>query len=376
MAGPLYESVEYLEVDTDATTDNVLTDLTKGQDYTQCIPIYSNRALGALTDQHQERCVRVTFEDNGGTPAVRVQKTAAADSDDTRAHIFVWELPSAINVQQVDVSSFTGTSVSPTFTSVGAQNQAFMLYSYDYTSPPSSDDDFDDICVQVRFNSTDTDTALLTRRASGGTVNGTLYVVDCDSGEFTVDHREIDITTSSDTSGTDTISSTTTAATFLMHSYESSEAEDDMRDAGWYADLQDSTTVRVRRTISGTPSATSTHSIAVVEAQDSEFDVQRNAALTITGNSTTDSITAIDQARSIILHNSGWDHHIGRNDAVLGANVDSAMGGWDFSADDTVRVQFTNYLTNQIHTYEVVQFAETAGAATYPGWYQSRGGWW
>ncbi len=363
----IWTSVEYVEVSITASSEPVTVNLTKGQDETQCTPFFSVRTTGSVTDQHHDRMGEVEFIDNAGTPAVRVSASARVDAQTSVFQIFVIEWDSSINVQQVSVTGFTGTSTNVTITDVGAQNQAFMLYSAQFTSAPSSDDDWNDALIQTRFNGASTTSVTLSRRASGGTVNGTLYVVDCDSGEFTVDHREIDVTSSSATSATDTISSTTTDRTFLVHSYETSEGSDDLRDSAWVADLQNSTTVRVRRgdASPATPSATSTHSIAVVECQNNEWDVQRNDALTLTSTSTTDTITAINQARSFIVcgNNVGMMQSTGRCDATSGGDVDNIQCAADFSADDTVRFRKRETtLTTDIIGYEVVQFADTATA--------------
>lgn len=356
------KSVEYVEVSITASTEPVTVNLTKGQDETQCVPFFSVRNTGSITDQHQDRLAEVEIIDNAGTPAVRVSASARADTETTIFQVFVVEWDSSIVVQQVDVSAFTGTSVNVIINDVGAQNTAFMIYSYQYTAPLDSDDDWNDAAVQVRFNGASTTSVTLSRRASGGTCNGTLYVVECNSTEFIVDHREIDVTSSSAASATDTIASTVEVDTFLVHSYETSESSDDMRDGAWQADLQNSTTVRIRRgdaSPSG-QSATSTHSVAVVECQNNEWDVQRNDVLTLDATSKTDTITAIDQIRSIIncLDHSGHPFSVGRNDNTAGGSVDDIQSAADFSADNTVRYRKrTTTITTDIVSYEVVQFA-------------------
>lgn len=355
----VWVSVEQVDVTIDATLEPVTTNLTKGQDETKCVPFYSQYNLAPITDQHQDHLAEVEIIDNAGTAAVRVSASARADNDDTVFRIFIIEFAASINVQQIAVT-FDPASVNVAITDVGSQADAFLLYSYQHTNPSSSDDDWDAGAVQCRFNGAATNSVTLSRRDGTGNMNGTLYVVDCDSAEWIVDHREIDVTTATDVVGTDTISATVEADTFLIHSYETSEISDDLRDGAWQADLQNTTTVRVRRTIAATPDATSTHSIAVVECQNNEWDVQRNDVLTLNAVATTDSITAIDQTRSFIIpqHCYGFIS-CGRDDETNGARIDDNMYGADFSADDTVR--FTKKgtdSTDDIVSYEVIQFAE------------------
>ena len=361
----LFTSVEYVEVSITASSEPVTVNLTKGQDETQCTPFFSVRTTGAITDRHVDRCGEVEFVDNAGTAAVRVSAAERVDNQVTLFAIFVIEWDPSITVQQVAVTGFTGTSINQAIDDVTAQANAFFLYSYQFTDNPGGGnaDNWDDAAVQTRFNGASTTSVTLSRRASGGTCDGTLYVIEAGAGEFVVDHREIDVTSASAASGTDTIGSTVEADTFLVHSYETSENSDDMRDGAWVADLQDSTTVRIRRTVGATPSATSTHSIAVVEAQNSEWDVQRNDALTLATATVTDSITAIDEERTFInvLTLAGQPFSVGRNDSTTGGEIDSIQCAADFSAADTVRFQKrVADLTDDIISYEVVQFAEAA----------------
>ncbi len=158
---------------------------------------------------------------------------------------------------------------------------------------------------------------------------------------------------------TGSVVSTVLADTFLIHTFETSESPDDMRDYAWQADLEDTTTVRIRRTNAGSASSTtSTHSIQVVECQDSEWDVQREAALTLAAAVQTDSITAIDQARSIIIPQHNMSNvNAGRNNSTNGSETEETIYGAEFSADDEVTfTRRTNVISNSIVSYEVVQF--------------------
>jgi hypothetical protein len=367
----IYASVEHVTLTITDAGGSASANLTKGQDETKCVPFYSVRVVADVDDQHNDRLPRVYFDDNAGTARVNAELPYGTDADDVVVEIFVVEFDSAyVKVQQVDYSAFTGASLTPTFTSVSAQSAAFILNSYVWDPDgQTSLDDFNDVAVQCRFDGASTSQALLSRRASGGTINGTLYVVEALDGEFSVQHSEIDVTTATDYSGTATVSSVTGSTTFLVHSYESSENADDMRDAAWIADLQDSTTVRVRRSTVLTPSATATHSVATVTCGASEWDVQRGE-VDVTATSTTESITAIDQSRTCIVTQSGGTSgassaSTGRTLYTVGGIIDDAMTAVDFSANDTLRFQRFSVATatTTLVGYEVVQFSD--GAVTH-----------
>ena len=369
----VWKSVEYVTVSVTATAEPVTVNLSKGQDETQCVPFFSCRTTGGVTDQHQDRLGHVEIIDNAGTPAVRVTASARVDDETTIFQVFVIEWDSSITVQQVAVTTLDDTvqTVNITISDVLDQTTAFFLYSYQYTSPPTSDDDWNDAFVRNTWNGASTTSITLVRRSTAGDCNGTLYVVSCASTEFTVEHIEI-ITGATVTSATATAATVVMADTFLVHSYETTEGADDMRDGAWQCDLQDTTTVRVRRTNAGSPSAASRHWIQVVEAQGNEWDVQRNDALTLATAPTTDTITAIDQARSWIncLDHTGHPASVGRNNSVNGNDIDGTRSAADFSADNTVRYQKRSAnVNNDIVSYEVVQF-EALGPVPYQPWMQ------
>ncbi len=245
----IIESVEFVTVTITATSEPVTVNLTKGQNRLQCVPFFTMRNTTTITDAHQDRMGEVEFVNNAGTPAVRVTATDRSDDDDTIFQIFVVEFnSSSIKVQQitgVDLASSVD-SINQTITDVSSQNNAFFIYSAQFDG--AARDQHNNALIQVRFNGASTTSVTLSRRDAPtlAQVLGTLYVIEAVSGEFVVDHREIDITVTDDIVGTDTISSVVEVDTFLIHTWETSEISDDMRDGAWVADLQDATTVRIR----------------------------------------------------------------------------------------------------------------------------------
>ena len=372
------KSVEYLEVLWNSTSEGTAVNLTKGQDETQCIPIFSWKAEGTISDQWIDRLCEVLIIDNSGTAAVTCNATNSLEASDITAQIFVIEFDPSINVQAVpEDSAFTGTTATVTVNSVGAQEDAFMIYSYQ-----SSDitDDANDAAVQVRWQGASTTVVDLSRRASSGTIAGTLYVVDCDSSEWTVQEIELDVTS------TTTVVHTTSAFTavvlvdtFTLLSYETDHSTDDMEAYVWMGDLDATTTYTITREEDSPTAAAAavTMSVQIIECNGNEWDVQRDNS-TLYGaedTSVTDTITAIDQDTSFgqITGHCSRLTSCGRNSAAAGVNVDQAASGMDFSADNTVRFRKRlAQVDTMVLAYEVIQFAELTPPPADPATFTRR----
>lgn len=376
-------SVEYVEVSINSTSA-VTVNLTKGQDETQMVPFWSVRHLGVIGDVHQDRLANIEFIDNAGTAAVRVTASGRTSTETTVFQIFAVEFAAAINVQQVAVTTLTATvqDVTVTIADVGAQSEAFMIYAPQFANPGASagdNDDWNDAMAAVSFDGASTTSAAIARQGSASDLVGTLYVVDCDAGEFTVEHVLLSTAAGGDTLLTATIASTVLADTFLVTSWEGSEGQDDMRDMQWEVDLQDPTTVRARRAVAAAPTSSGFNiNLAVIEAQNSEWDVQRANALAVATATVTDTITAIDQNRSIIKlsgHHSGMNSSP-RNDSTSGGGDNHLMPtGADFSADTTGRFRRqADAETNALLGYEVIQFelVTAGGVSAAPHYYRKR----
>lgn len=360
----IWASMEKIQVTLDATLEPVTTNLSKSQDETQCVPWITSRAAGTLTDQHQDRMIHVEMIDNAGTPAVRCTAGARADNDDSIIEIFVVEFDSSIRVQQRSLN-VTGTSAAISdLTSVGAIDDAFAIYSCEFTSPPTSDDDFNDSSARVVM--TDTTTVTVSRNASGGTLTGTIYVVDCDSNEWFVHHHSESFSSETTTIRVATIDGSPTVVLvdcFTLHSYETDEATDDMKDAMWSAHLDSTTQLEFERNQgSASNSQSSTHTVQIVECANNEWDVQRNTAFATSGaNVKTDiSITAVDRTRSVAHHCSGCAGDAFRaatNNSSAGNSNDDEMQSCILSADDNLQFErnSTAFGASRIY-WEVIQF--------------------
>lgn len=356
-------SVEYVELTWDNTLDGA-TNLTKGQDETKCIPILSWRmAEGSVANDSRERNHAVDIYDNAGTAAVRIIRTGAADTSNRTTGVFIIEFVAAINVQKVAWSIATAvTSTNVTITDVTAQSSAFWMCTYDH------DDTVVNIgygtsCAGSRFNGASTTSITISRTNNNGPVAGWLYVVDCDSSEFIVDHQAISVATT-EVSSTNTISSTVLADSFVLADYDSSENGDDPEEGVFIVDLQNATTVRARRTTgTSTPTSTATVYAQIVEAQGGEFSVQRGDE-TMVGVGEVATITAVTQANSVVkpgTHMSGQGC-IGASDGTFGGVLDEMAVLCSFNTSTEIAFdRITATETDNIFAWEVIDFTATVG---------------
>ncbi len=366
----IWKSVEYLEVSITNALEPVTTNLTKGQDETKCIPLWGQRYTAFTWADFNDSLVEITIVDNGGTAALVLTATAMLETSAIVYGVFVVEFDSSINVQQVSADGLSNTvaSVNVAITDVGTQASAFMIYSYQHDLGNAF---MDDGMVQVRFEGAETDSVTISRRLSANNILGTLYVVDCDSAEFIVDHQEIDVTTAGNETQSATISATVLADSFLLHSYESAETQGDMRDVCWQAHLADTTTLTIDRNNTAGSNATSTHSIQVIECQNSEWSVQREIGLTIAAATQTDAITQVDTTRAFIARGGYMQMPQGRNASVTendNHEIACISKFTSISSDLSSEVSWiclsVGTIATSIVAYEIVEFAALSSGAT------------
>jgi len=236
-------SVERVDFTLSGTTTST-NDLTKGQDYTQCVPFATRQrdsvTSNANSDDYTANCVDVEIWDNSGTAAVRVTRTSGLD--DSVITVYVVEFSSDINVQQGSVSSITGTGTDVTIASVD-QTKAFALFYYQRSG--GQVDAHDSAAVRSYFSS---DTVLRLNRAAtaDGEFSGHWYVIEDTGSNWDVQSGTISLT-ASDTTATDSINSVNMAKTFTIASMETTQADDDVISGTCRVDLQSSTSVRAIR---------------------------------------------------------------------------------------------------------------------------------
>jgi hypothetical protein len=330
--GPIVKSVERVTIDWDATSEPVTQNLSKSQTYTQCVPF----------------C----------TPAVRVTASGKSSANDHRIEVYVVEFDSTITVQQVDADiTDTNGSANITISDVGAQTKAFFLYSYQYTHG-SAQDRPDYACVRPIWNGASTTSVTIERTGTTGTIDGMLYVVSCESNEFSVQHRDISIAATDELTN-DTITGIPMGSTFLLTHFRSSEAEDDPLDWSFVADLSTTTNVRVRRSIAGASNAAANVGVQVVTALGGEWAVQRGDLVTTSSLSQATVISAVDRARSMVktgTHEAGLNS-LGTSDLAAGTIIDEVGPSAYLSSNNTITwVRESVSETGNTIPWEVIQF--------------------
>jgi len=357
----IVKSVERVQVTITAATEPVTVNLSKGQDEGQCVPWHTAYwPVTAGTDMNDEIYYEVEIVDNSGTAAVKISAAARSATQDQVIEVAVVEFDATINVQQVNYDMADGTTtVDVTVASVGTQASAFILLSAQ--NEGTANDDFDNACLRWYWDGAATDSVLVDRRQAGdtGSMNGTLYIVDCDSGEFTVEYATLARGSNSDLTDDITISATVIANTFLIHGYTCSQTGDDMFDSSWHADMTDTTTVRIRRGVSGTPTATiSEHVVQVVECQNSEWSVQHaEATLPDDEPTVTDDITAVDLTKAMVIgtHLEGG-LSCPRTNVTDGPSKIRMSHGLTFVDTDTIQIKREIAVSTSYVQYQVVEW--------------------
>jgi hypothetical protein len=354
----LHKSIEHVTLTLSSGTNPAQANLTKGQDPAACTPYYSIREAGAaVTWVNGNLLPEVWFDDNGGTARVNAQLLTG---DDVQVEIFVveWDL-TKVNVQQGTFTIASGQVFGTAAISAVDQSKAFIVPSWRMAT--ASGFWFDRACHRAKFTS---DTEITFSRFTSSTLQtttGRFYVVECIGTEFAVQFLELsnDASSQGATAYNQAISAVDMAKTFIVGGYTAGNNDDDPVDGAMWWALTSTTNVQFQRLGGGTPAGHFMNtSVFVVTCANDEWTVQR-AQPTIGSGETADdtTITAIDQARSVINPGSNMSLTMGHTNTTTGAA--SFVLGFTFAADTTVRAsrRITGSLASA-YAFEVVQFAE------------------
>jgi len=214
----------------------------------------------------------------------------------------------------------------------------------------SNDADPDYRCIRRVFAST---SALdFSRNVADGTIDGHWYVVE--SSTLTVNHVGHTITASSLTSTTTTITSVVTGETFLVVSDQNDENV--YNDEGiWAADLQNATTVRLRRSYA----ASNTVTWAIQVVSDAGISVQRGER---TGAGTTDHavIAAVDLSLAVAKSGYGESGHVVSSPYVDGTLDKRYWTKW-LPSTTALNTETSDGADDKIDTWEVVELEAAGG---------------
>ena len=168
-------SIEKVSAYLNASSTTVSVDLTKGQDYSKCIPILATRGYhsGSSLSNAVYWAVGAELWDNSGTPAIRFTRgTITADVQKWMV-CYVIEFNDDITVQQIPIT-ISGTLITKNVAcSTVDQSRAFAFtsfYSTNWSYPPDGE-------FRVYFTS-DTNVQLDRGLSRAGALTGYVYVVE------------------------------------------------------------------------------------------------------------------------------------------------------------------------------------------------------
>jgi len=267
--------------------------------------------------------------------AMRITVYVVEFGSDTTVQSGTWSMDSSTTTTTAAISAVT---LSNTF--------GFHYRKNEGEAAPTYDSDPDGRITSFKFNST---TQLgFQRHVAKGACQGHWYTVS--SNTLTVEHGSHSISGGTATSVTDALVATvTTGNTFILVSYRTDEAV--YNDEGcWVSDLQDSNTIRFRRSYS----AANTNTWEYMIVSDSRLSVQRGE-FTTTGTTDNDTITEVDINRAASKTGCGKSGFASSSDYVNG-NLDGRYWEMYFGPATQINGQAGQGMAGLIVTWEVVQF--------------------
>ena len=361
------KSVEHISTSFDTTTGAVSTtvNLSKGQDETKCVPFNSIRTTTGGTELRENEWVACEMIDNAGTPAVKTHRNANTTASAIQVEIFVVEFGANVTVQQGSVA-LTGLTASAALTAIVLNNSFCHIQQVNTVDPGS--DAWRDTLVQARFSST-TQVDFDRRRADPKDWTIYWYVVESDGIDFLTEYVTFSWA-SADTTSSRTLSNAVTLANaFVISTYESLDPSDNMLENIINVELTTTTNLEWRRD-GGTPAAVGTLGAWVVRTDSNGAAVQRFSVDLAAATTNDQSITAIDQAKAIIVssnHAGGGAWGVDGTDD--GLNVEEHQNTMTFFNDTTVRLQQQNAEAatggSSRFRFEVIEF-ELESAAPLP----------
>ena len=360
MAG-IVVSTEYVEL-TFGTSDTLQqTNLSKGQAHANTI-VFEARAYDNGTDSSDvfdARMFDAWVDDNGGTARLNVERQTASGAAVVRC--FVVEFDSSAVTVQKGTWTF-GNSLTATASITAVTTTAAFIKAFGKCVAASTDD-YEDHIFRYHFNSATEIGFQRTSTAGNGDPGGHWHVVEADGGEFTVEHVTH---TAGGSSGAETVSITAVSAladAFLDFSHDNNEAADDIRDAVWNAWLSSTTQVTAHRGNGGTIGFGQIDdlNIQVVEAQNSEFSVQRvSDTQQSTAGDESESITAVaDTAFTTVHLNLARSHSPAEANSTNGADGWTHMVAAELASSSTIEV-FAGSSAAKRYSAEIIEWGEAA----------------
>lgn len=344
------KSVERHTVNLTGVTSNTGA-LSKGQVAANCFPM-SVMVAGANSRFWNTKSPKITYSGSNLTVARRV---SAGNAD---YHVYTVEVhPLAARVQAIafTLAADGGVSTSPAIPTPVAKAKAFATVTATNSSAAANLNTGNMRCVIA----SDGASVTITRQGSTpAAIDGVVYVVECLTDAFTVQHAD-SLDTAGSATTTATISSVATDKTFLVGSFEHEGTAAQPSHGGVYWTLTNGTTVTFgKSTVSGTQDGIG--AVAAVTLKSNGGTVQRGSITYATGHAgSTDLGAAVTVANAVVNFNGRWGHPETADGTAT--DQEELQGALTLSDADTVAADsVTDLAQSRTYRFEVIDFALAA----------------
>lgn len=342
------------------------SDLSLGQDDAQCVPFatfYHGATANNSSDDYTGNMGEVEIYDNAGTAAVRVARTATLDP--LVYTIYVVEFGPDINVYRGTVDTVSGTGTSPSIGGTVVMAKTFILFYYKRES--GDVDAHDSAAVSCQLASTTT--IDLTRTASAdGTFSGWWYVVEDTASNWDVQRGSFQLTTADTSANSSAFTAVTMAKTFVITCQRNDQVDDDVNSGCCYVDLNSTTTVRARRTVTGTTTIDVEFQVIEFDSGGSDNVYRGDLAFSSSSIQETASHTAVDPDFSITT--SPMKHHRIGSGTGTGSSDNSASAIKMIlnATDNGIVADRNNFGADASNcSWETVEFTQASTSKTASG---------
>ncbi|HEY4612413.1 MAG TPA: hypothetical protein VII11_05480, partial [Bacteroidota bacterium] len=236
---------------------------------------------------------------------------------------YVVEYNSGVFVQRGEISSMNATAINVTLgTPVAAVNQAFVLWSKTAAAVDQGVDNNDPVLAELTSTS---NLQIRVQTANSGHAIWWEVVEFTSASDINVQKGSITTMTSTTTSVTGTLATAVDVTkSFVLVGYNTSASGSDIGARMLRAQLTNSTTVTIDRSISGTPDDITEIVYQVVELKDASTVQRGSATLASAASQGTVALTTVDVNRTVAFGSvqSGAGQNMGRSsyasDDILG----------------------------------------------------------
>ncbi len=363
------KSVEEITVDlADGTgLETVTTNLTNGQDFTQCVPFFTTRyAAGTGTgNRPTNSMISIELFDNAGTAAIRVRRNRHTSSNNGQItlEVYVLEFASSVTVQQgSSVLTESDNTVTATISSV-VQDNSFIVTSHHRSSATIKSDFGGNGYLRSEFNS-NTQIEINRQSISNQRMQCDVYwyVVEGNGIDFQTEYFEYTFGTTEQGPSNITLSNTVVLDnSFIAPCYSVQGFTTESRDFGINHALTGTSTVTWYRNGGSNLEKGGVSAGWVIRSNAAGLSTQRLATDVKSTTTTNETITSVDLSKAAIMDggNTGTNSQMVVTNSTPGTTALYNTHTVGLSSATNVEIRRrSNTLTgsNNIARYEVVEF--------------------